>query len=227
MMSIILVIFMCGIITISEAVFCSSPKDETLYIYPSPNNCSTFITCIDNEEYEFDCLLAPMFENKSEALCLNQCSTVGTTKKGSSKTVSSKNNDFDLYPETSGRAIVCPLGGASLASIPSSCTDYISCYEGIGTRKTCPIGFEFYKYECVPKQQSKCVVSPMKGTYHIKCRYDKGQVATYFASDSCDGFKKCTNQLAYEAKCAHGSFWDDENKICDWTSNDPKCNKIY
>lgn len=227
-MSVILVIFMCGIITISEAVFCSSPKDETLYIYPSPNNCSTFITCIDNEEYEFDCLLAPMFENTSESLCLNQCSTVATTKKGSSKSsTTSKDNDYELYPETPARTIVCPPTGITKASIPKSCTDYIACENGIGTRTPCPFGTEFNPntYECLPKKDSECKVelSSKRGKYHIKCRYDKGHVATYFASDACNGFKKCSNQFAYEEKCANNCFWNDEDKLCDWATI-TKCN---
>lgn len=229
MMSVVLVICMYSIITISEAAFCSSPKDETLYIYPSPNNCSTFITCIDNEEYEFDCLLAPMFENTSDTLCLNQCSTVGTTKKGSSKTTtSSKDNDLELYPEIPARTIVCPPTGTTKACIPKSCTDYISCDNGIGTKTPCPIGTEFNpnKYECLPKKDSQCTVSTMKGIYNIKCRYDKGQVATYFASDACNKFKKCANQLAYEEKCANNCYWNDEDKMCDWAAN-TKCNISY
>lgn len=93
----------------SEATFCASPNEETLYVYTSPRNCTNFIACIDNEEYEFECLDAPIFYPAiTEPLCVEACASVATTKKSSSKSSSDLPPDPLLFPDSSGRTIICP-----------------------------------------------------------------------------------------------------------------------
>lgn len=209
-------------LTASEATYCAMPEDETLYIYPNQKNCSTFIACIGFEEYEFDCVKAPLFIPwSSESLCVEECASVETTKKITSKPNYQLPPDPLLYPDTPARTLICPPQGKTNAVVAQSCSDFIECDNGIGTKTKCPDGEEFSptKYKCVPKDNSDCSKQKEKGSFNIKCRYDKGGSPTYFQSDSCSEFKKCANQMAWNVKCAHYCHWNNERKTCDWAKN--------
>jgi Chitin binding Peritrophin-A domain len=207
----------------SKATFCASPNEETLYIYTSPRNCTNFIACIDNEEYEFECLNAPVFYPQiTEPLCVQACASVATTKKASSsKSSSDLPLDPLLFPDSPARTIVCPPTGETKAVVAQSCSKYISCKNGVGTKEVCPDGQEFSpnNFECVLKTNSDCQKQKAKGTHHIKCRYDKGSDPIYFASEKCPEFKKCANQLAWDVKCARYCHWNNELKTCAWADS--------
>lgn len=206
----------------SEAAYCASPDEETLYIYTSPKNCSNFIACIDNEEYEFECLDALLFyPEATEAKCVEACSSVDTTKKTPSKSTSELPPDPLLFPDSSARTIICPPNGETKAVVTHSCTEFISCKDGVGTKQNCSSGEEFSptQYSCVSKKNSDCQNQKQKGSHHIKCRYDKGDDAIYFPSDKCPEFKKCANLLAWNVKCARYCHWNNEQKTCDWANN--------
>lgn len=204
----------------SEAAFCSSPDDDTLYIYPNAKNCSVFVACIDFEEYEFECVQAPIFIPASAApVCIEPCESVTTTKK--STTVKSSYElprDQNLYPDQSARTIVCPPSGDTKATIMQSCKDYLTCHDGVGTVQTCPAGEEFSpsSFECVLKKNSDCQRQKLKGSQHMKCRYDKGVDPIYFQSAKCPEFKKCANKEAWSVNCARYCHWNDEDKTCEW-----------
>lgn len=206
----------------SDAGFCSSSDDNTLYIYPSTRNCSNFIACIDFEEYEFDCIQAALFIPWStETLCIESCASVSTTKKTSSKSSTELPPDPLLFPNSPSRTIVCPPTGETKAVVPQSCTEYLSCSNGAGTKTTCPVGEEFSptRYECVPKKNSDCHNQKLKGAHHSKCRFDKGTEPIYFRAHSCPVFKKCANQMAWEVKCARYCHWNDDKRTCDWADS--------
>lgn len=214
-------VFLISLAT-SEATFCASPNEETLYIYTSPRNCTNFIACIDNEEYEFECLNAPIFYPEiTEPLCVEACASVATTKKLSSKALSELPPDPLLYPNSPARTIVCPPTGETKAVVAQSCTEYISCKSGVGTKETCPAGQEFSPshFECLEEKNSDCQTRKPKGSHHIKCRYDKGGDPIYFPSDNCPQFKKCANQLAWDVKCARYCHWNNELKTCAWADS--------
>lgn len=215
-----LFIFLIHLAT-SEASFCSSPEDETLYIYPSANNCSVYVACIDFEEYEFECIKAPLFIPWSEEpTCLEPCESVISTRKSTTRKsqTSELPRDHQLYPEQSARTIVCPPSGDTKATVMQSCTDYVTCHDGVGTVQTCPQGKEFSPstYECVDKRNSDCQRQKLKGSQHIKCRYDKGGDPIYFQSDKCPEFKKCAYQEAWTVNCARYCHWNNEERTCEW-----------
>jgi hypothetical protein len=205
----------------SEATYCSQSDDESISIYPSPRNCSNFIACIDNEEYEYNCLYAPVFYPETESRCLEDCASVSTTKKSSSKASTEFPPDSVLYPDSPSRSVICPPTGETKAVIAESCTQYISCSNGIATKETCSEGEEFSptQFVCLPKKKSDCPKKKLKGSYHIKCRYDKGGDPIYFSSENCQEFKKCANQQSWKIKCAQYSHWNDEIKTCDWADS--------
>lgn len=205
----------------SEATYCASSDDETINIYPSPRNCSYFIACINNEEYEYECLNAPVFYPGIETRCIEACAAVSTTKKTHSKSTEEFPPDSILFPDTPVRSVICPPTGETLAAIPQSCTEYISCSSGIATKKTCGEGEEFSpsKFICLPKKKSDCPKQKMKPSYHIKCRYDKGEDPVYFPAENCAEFKKCANQQSWKIKCARYAHWNDELKTCDWADS--------
>lgn len=222
----ILIIFIGLCASISAQNYCHSPQKDTLYIYPNPKNCSTYFACINSDEYEYECLQAPQFIWTDEKVCMDRCSTVATTRRASTKSSPSElPPDPILYPDTPARTIICPLKGSTKAIVAQSCTDYIECYAGVGTKKSCPSGQEFSpsRYECVPESSSDCSKQKPKGSHHIKCRYDKGAAPIYFPSDTCAEFKKCANQFAWEVKCAQNCNWNNDAKTCDWANNFP-CN---
>ena len=205
----------------SEATFCSMSDDKTLFIYPSPKNCSVFHACIDNEEYEFSCLTASLFIPWATGpLCTEPCNVTATTRKVISKISKDLPLDLLLYPNETAPTIVCPPTGDSIAIVMESCNEFMECYDGKGTKKSCPQGQEFNraKYQCVDAKQSDCQKHKPQGRQDNKCRHDKGIVPIYMESDACDEFKKCANQLAWLVPCARDCFWDDEKETCDWTT---------
>lgn len=207
----------------SEAGFCQIPSaSDTLNIYPSPRNCSNFVACLFNEEYEFDCLKASLFIPwTNDTLCVKPCPSVATTRRKSSKSVSQLPPDPVLFPDTPSRTIVCPPNGVTKAVVPNSCIEYISCSDGEGTKLTCPAGEEFSpsRYECVPNKISDCPKQKLKATHHSKCRFARGTDLIYFKAGSCPVFKKCANQMAWDVKCARYCHWNDDQKTCDWADS--------
>lgn len=206
----------------SEATYCSSPEVDTLYIYPNEKNCSVFLACVAGEQYEFDCIEASMFLPwANDPLCIPDCDTESTTRKTVVKTVTELPPDPALYPDSSSRTIICPPTGDTKAIVAQSCTEYISCSGGIGTKETCPEGQEFSpsRYSCIARKNSDCSRQKLKGSHHLKCRYDKGTDPIYFSSEYCPVFKKCANQLAWDVKCAQYCHWNNEQKTCDWADS--------
>lgn len=205
----------------SEATYCAGLDEDTVNIYTSPSNCSHFIACIDNEEYEYECLSAEVFYPGAESLCVGACASKATTKKASSKPESDLPPDSLLYPDSPAKTIICPPSGETKAVIAQSCTEYISCKKGIGKKEACKDGEEFSptQFHCVPSKLSDCPRKKLKGSHHIKCRYDKGGEPVYFSSEKCPEFKKCANQLSWNVKCAQYTHWNDELKNCDWADS--------
>lgn len=219
---ILIFIFLISLAT-SEAGFCQIPStSETLSIYPSTRNCSTFVACLFNEEYEFNCLLASLFIPwTNDTLCVDPCPSVATTKKKSSKVASELSPDLLLFPDTPSRTIVCPPNGDTKAVVPNTCIEYISCSDGVGTKLACPVGEEFSpsRFECVPIKNSDCTKQKLKGTHQSKCRFARETDLIYFKGSSCPVFKKCANQLAWDVKCAKLCHWNDDQKTCDWADS--------
>lgn len=204
---------------ISEATFCSSPEDDTLYIYPNSENCSHFSACIDSEEYDFECIQAPLFIPWTDkSVCFEPCEATTSTKKATPRTSTVFPADEDLYPNITANTVVCPPSGESKAVVQQSCSHFLNCNDGKGTKHECPADHEFSpsSYECVAKEISDCPVQKQKGTHHIKCRYDKGGDSIYFSSETCPEFQTCANQMAWKIKCARDCHWNDEEKTCDW-----------
>jgi Chitin binding Peritrophin-A domain len=212
------IISFLSFISACAATFCSSNPD-TLTIYPSPNNCSTFKACIHNEESEFDCIQAPLFiPFSSETICMTPCAAVSKAKKAPSASSSEWPEDKLLFPDSPARTIVCPPTGETVAVVVQSCDEYLICKGGVGTRTKCPEGQEFSpsRYECVVKRNSDCRKQKLKGSHHIKCRFDKGTDPILFSSDVCPRFKKCANQLSWEIECARYTHWNNEMQSCEW-----------
>jgi Chitin binding Peritrophin-A domain len=204
-----------------NANYCTSEPD-TLAIYPSPNNCSTFIACVNGEESTFECVQAPQFIPGSESsICMTPCiGGSSASKKPSNKETTDLPPDPLLYPDTPSRTIVCPPSGETRAVISQSrCSEFLSCKNGVGTKEACPAGQEFSpsQYECVDKRNSDCSRHKQKGKYSQKCRYDKGGFEPiYFASSVCPEFKKCAVKLAWSVKCARYTHWNNDQKTCEW-----------
>lgn len=199
----------------------STFADDTLYIYPSANNCSNFLVCLHHEEFEFSCLQAPLFGYPETAVCTDPCKPKSSSKKSVRKAVDqSRKIDLSLYPDEPGRSIVCPKKGKSVARILQSCQQYVSCENGIATKITCDDGKEFSpnRLKCVDASESECTVAKQKGVHHSKCRYNISKRKIYFSSDRCDYFRKCENGLAFEEKCAEHTFWDPDAESCGWGS---------
>lgn len=206
----------------SEATFCSQSDEKTLFIYPSPKNCSVFHACIENEEYEFNCLKAPTFISWAAGpICSEPCHVTATTRKVLSKISKKLPLDLDLYPNETGRTIVCPPTGQTMAIVMESCNEFMECNEGKGTKKTCPQGQEFSRenYQCIDAKQSDCQKHKPKGFQHNTCRHNRGSAPIYMEADSCGEFKKCANQLAWNVPCARDCFWNDDEDFCDWATN--------
>lgn len=205
--------------SVSDASYCSSEPD-TLAIYPSPNNCSTFTACVNGEESTFECIQGPIFiPGSASPICMPSCgATTAPPKKSSKKESSDLPPDPLLYPDSPSRTIVCPPTGETKAVILDSCSEFLSCKGGIGTKETCPVGQEFSptQYECLPKANSDCVRQKQKGKFSQKCRFDKGSDPVYFSSSVCPEFKKCALQLAWSVKCARYTHWNNEEKTCEW-----------
>lgn len=217
-------LFLCLLLTqflAAEATFCQQSDENTLHIRASEKNCSNFIACINFEEYEFSCIQAPMFIPWTEEIeaCILPCPSEETTKRTTTKSSTELPPDILLYPDSPDRTIVCPPDGDTLATILGSCTEYIKCSDGIGTKIKCPAGQEFVlkAHKCVPKNQSTCSKAKPKGLNHIKCRYDNhDNDPIYFQGNGCDIFLKCANKLAWTIPCAEYCEWDDENQTCEW-----------
>lgn len=206
----------------SDATFCSLSDDKTLFIYPSPNNCSVFHACIENEEYELSCLTASLFIPwATEPLCSTPCNHTATTRKIISKISKDLPLDLLLYPNITMPTIVCPPTGDTIAIVMESCNEFMECIEGAGTKRSCPQGQEFSreKYKCVETKHSDCQKDKPYGFQNNKCRHDKGTVPIYMESESCDKFTKCANQLAWLVPCARDCYWNDDVETCDWSSN--------
>lgn len=192
-----------------------------MYIYPSANNCSNFLVCLHHEEYEFSCLLAPLFGYPDKKVCTESCASVNNPTKKFNRKQKSKNADTDLHPDEPARSIICPREGEAIARILQSCTDYISCKNGIATKLSCPNNQEFSPTElsCMEKSEAKCTILKQKTSHHFKCRYNFSKKKLYFASDTCGYFQKCLdNGMAVEEKCAENTSWDPKVGGCELES---------
>lgn len=216
-----LVLLTC--LTMGEATFCSFDEEDTLYIYPSPRNCSNFLACINFEEYEFECIKAPYFIPWSKnAICVEDCPSEASTKKPQkAKQLTEMPPDPALYPDEPAETIVCPQSGETKAAVYNSCSSYIDCNDGVGTKKNCSEGKEFSpkEYKCVEKSKSGCRKDKKGGSFHTKCRYQKPGDNILFPSESCHSFKKCANQLVFTIDCAGGCNYNRETERCDYEEN--------
>jgi Chitin binding Peritrophin-A domain len=211
----------------SEGGYCATPRDDTLYTYPSVNNCSTFIVCIDNEEVEVSCMESTLFPRSSEKVCVNPCPVESTTKRAAgSKGTYEFSSDYSIFPEIGAPkyTTICPSTGETKAVIPNQCSEYIECNSGIGTRHKCEDGEDFspLEYKCLPKEESDCKITKVRGSPNPKCRFEKENSAVVFASDTCSDFKKCAYLKAWTIKCAQNTLFDKEKKRCDW-EEEVKC----
>lgn len=205
----------------TEATYCALPAEDTLYIYPTPKNCSSFIACINYEEHEFDCIEAEIFLPWANGtICMEACETI-TTRRSLAKSKSGLQPDPLLFPDSPQMTIICPPTGETSAVVTHSCTEFLSCNDGTGTKQSCALGMEFSPtlYECVPKKMSDCPKQKQKGSYELECRFDKGTNPIYFPSQSCPEFKKCSNKLAWDVKCAKNCNWNNQQQTCDWADN--------
>lgn len=198
-------------------------RDDTLYIYPSVNNCSVFIVCHRNEEYEMNCLEASLFLFSDQRLCLENCS-IETTTKRNLKSSYDYSTDYSIFPanDAPAKTILCPETGKVLSAIPHECRDFIECVDGIGTRKSCENGMEFspIKHECLPEDKSDCTIKKAKGTPNSKCRFEKGSSPTILLpSKKCSEFEKCSHLMAWKIPCPVKCHFDSTLKKCDWEQN--------
>lgn len=162
----------------SQAKYCDTSSDDTLYIYPSINNCSKFIVCYRNEEIKMNCLQASLFMFTEERVCLEPCNMKMTAAKKRIKRSDQSydySSDFSLFSaiDMSSQTIICPFSGFTTAIIPQNCNEFIECNNGIGIRRKCKDGFEFSpsKYQCVESINSDCIVNKrLKVSNHSKCR---------------------------------------------------------
>ncbi|KAG5678698.1 hypothetical protein PVAND_008346 [Polypedilum vanderplanki] len=228
----IFIITISTLIVSTIAKFCTTSRDDTLYIYPSANNCSSFILCHHNEEIEMSCLQSSLFMFTDERVCIDECSETSQMKTANAKTLQyNYNTDYLIFPAENEpiRTVICPSHGSTIAAIPQECNDYIECVDGIGTRKKCDIGSKFSPslFHCEPEDESDCKVGSdnkkkMKGSYVRKCRTEKGNSALVFATDNCSEFKKCANLMAWTISCANGTSFSKESRTCEW-ENEVKC----
>lgn len=221
------------LIVTTKAKYCAQPRDDTLYIYPSANNCSTFFVCHNNEEIEMSCLESSLFMYTEERVCLEKCSikTTTRTRTTATKTLYDYSSDYLLFPadDVPARTIICPSSGKTKAAIPYNCNEYIECDEGIGTRRICEIGSKFSSalYECLPETESDCKVDnnkKPKGSYISKCRFERGNSLVVFPSENCADFKKCANLMAWTITCAQNTKYSRERRSCEWADK-VKCEK--
>lgn len=204
------------------------PRDDTLYIYPIVNNCSVFIACHNNAEYEMNCLEASLFLFSDERLCLEECSIEATTKRFSKKSYDYA-TDHLIFPAEGLPAgtILCPPTGKVNATIPHDCQEYIECQNGIGTRKKCSNREEFspIEYKCMSEYKSECIEKRTKGIPNSKCRFEKGSSSTLLlSSKKCSEFEKCAHLMAWTIPCPQHCHFDIKSKICDW-EDQVKCKK--
>ncbi len=219
----LLAFFAAFTITSLEAGYCKMSRDDTLYVYPSENNCSVFIVCHHNEEYEMSCLEAPLFSDIDERLCLEKCDNKATTRRVTMNSYE-YTTDYSIFPADGepAKTVLCPSEGEVLASIPHECHEYIECQDGIGTRQRCENGMEFspIEHKCMPEENSNCVVKKSKGTPHSKCRFQRGSSsALLLPSKKCSEFRKCSHLMAWTISCPHGTLFDVDAKICEWEEN--------
>lgn len=216
-----LLIFLISLAT-GNANYCS-PSPDTLRIYPSPKNCSTFIACIDKHEFEYDCISAPLFIQGSETpICVTPCEATVVTKRPASNKAPSKIPKFDDYYEDGALTPVCPFEGNSTAVIFNDCTHYLECVDGYGYVHECSTGQEFSPTlrRCVIKRNSDCSKLKPRPSQHNKCYRDRDYGPPIeFASEDCDRFKRCNGGEAWKVECAEYCHWNNDLKNCDWADN--------
>lgn len=225
----LIILIILTLLSSTSSRYCATQRDDTLYIYPSENNCSSFIVCYHNEEYEMSCLQASLFMYTNERLCLEACPVVETKRRTVTKASYEFTLDHELFPaeEFPSRTILCPSTGTSKASIPQQCTEYILCEDGIGRRVKCENGTKFSptKFECVSNEESDCLIKKLKGSPNKKCRFEKKGISPLiFPSENCSDFKKCSNLMAWTIRCAQYTNYSKEKRSCEW-ENEVKCGK--
>lgn len=103
--------------------------------------------------------------------------------------------DQDLFPKSPNRTVICPPKGKTVARILQSCTEYLSCNDGIGTRVKCPFHQEYSDYEkkCVSMKKADCEIQSPKIKKFVKCRYKPSDnKPLYLPSNNCDRFYRCS-----------------------------------
>lgn len=221
--------FISTLIISAHAKRCAiASDDDTLYIYPSINNCSTFIVCYHNEEIEMNCLESSLFMYTDERVCLESCATkrrIGSRKKfRGSKITYDFSSDYLLFPliDAPSPTILCPSYGTTKAAIPQNCDEYIECNDGIGMRRKCENGYKFSptQYECLDVNLSDCVINKkLKGLYNSKCHRQTGisNLSSFvFPSEKCSNFRKCANFLAWTIRCAKNTSFSKKIGSCEW-----------
>lgn len=215
----------------SQAKYCDTASDDTLYIYPSINNCSKFIVCYRNEEIEMSCLQASLFMFTDERVCLEPCNMKMTAvKKRIRRSESSYDysSDYSLFPsiDMPNQTIICPFSGFTAAIIPENCNEFIECNNGIGIRRKCEDGFEFSpsKYQCVESINSDCIVNKrLKASHHSKCRSKEGNSSSFILpSEKCSDFVKCDRNKAWPIPCPQNTRFSKKKMSCDW-KNEVNC----
>jgi hypothetical protein len=219
------VILFFSLTPIALGRYCATPKDDTLYIYPSANNCSMFIVCLHNEEIEMSCLQASLFMFTKKRVCMDECAIETTTRRMKAKSYEFT-LDYDVFPalDSPHRTILCPLKGSTRAFIPHTCDEYIECVDGVGSRMSCDNGTKFSptKYDCVPDKESNCSMKKVKGSPNKKCRFEKGKASVVFPSEKCSEFKKCSNLMSWTIQCAQFTRFNKMTKSCEW-ENEVNC----
>ena len=209
----------------SQAKYCDTASDDTLYIYPSINNCSKFIVCYHNEEIEMSCLQASMFMFTDERVCLEPCNMKMTPSKKRIKRSEQSydiSSDYSLFPaiDLSNQTIICPSSGFTLAIIPQNCNEFIECNNGIGIRRKCEDGYEFSpsKYQCIESIKSDCIVNKrLKASHQSKCRSKEGDSSSFLLpSEKCSNFIKCAKNKAWTLTCAQNTIFSKEKMSCEW-----------
>lgn len=229
------IIIISTLIVTTVTKYCTTQRDDTLYIYPSANNCSSFIVCYHNEEIEMSCLQSSLFMFSEERVCLKECSAVNDAKMRSraetevaKSTIYEYAKDYALFPAANKPeyTIICPSRGITRAAIPQECREFIDCDDGVGTRRRCDIESKFSPslYKCVPEDESDCEVGMerIKGSYVRECRSKKGNSALVFPSENCSGFLKCANHMAWTVTCAQNTSFSREKGSCEW-NEEVKC----
>ncbi|XP_066143521.1 mucin-2-like isoform X2 [Euwallacea fornicatus] len=121
--------------------------------YIALEHCGGFCQCSNGQAYYHPCA-ADLHFNPTLNVCDYQHDAGCTGVAGTTLSTTTK------APTTISPNSICQArpNEAFMESIPGSCTEYISCYRGTGSRMSCPTGKEFNsEYNiCLPSEMSEC-----------------------------------------------------------------------